>query len=166
MKVLVIVSLFLAFVSLIVYLTSIIAIHGIRKSISDSNYFLQKPFKLVFELVMWLCGIAIILTGALINETPEWLIISGGIGIFLVGIFSDFKQNLFLRIAHYVSAIGGFVLLGLSYYLCFDSFRYTAIVAVSALVSGVLAKKRLWCLELAMSAEIFTGFFYLAHTIM
>ncbi|MCU4158405.1 hypothetical protein J1N10_20705, partial [Carboxylicivirga sp. A043] len=60
MKALVIASLFTAFIALVVYLTSIIAVHGIRKSISDSNYFLRKPYKLVFEIVMWVCGLAII----------------------------------------------------------------------------------------------------------
>ncbi|MCU4158404.1 hypothetical protein J1N10_20700, partial [Carboxylicivirga sp. A043] len=60
MKALVIASLFTAFIALVVYLTSIIAAHGIRKSISDSNYFLRKPYKLVFEIVMWVCGLAII----------------------------------------------------------------------------------------------------------
>lgn len=166
MKILVTASLFIAFIALVVYLTSIIAVHGIRKSISDSNYFLHKPFKLVFELVMWVCGIALILTGIFINPSPEWIIVSGGVCIFLVGVFSDFKRNLFLRIAHYTSAIGGFILLGLSYYLCFDNTEYTIIVAVSALCSGIFADKRLWCLELTMSAEIFAGLFYLAHILM
>jgi hypothetical protein len=166
MKLLVIASLFIAFISLVVYLTSIIAVHGIRKSISDSNYFLRKPFKLVFEIVMWICGSSIILTGIFIKTSPDWIIISGGIGIFFVGVFSDFKRNLFIRIAHYVSAIGGFALLGLSYYLSFDNLGYTIIVAVSALISGVFANKRLWGLELTMSTQIFAGLFYLAHTIM
>ncbi len=111
MKVLVIASLFTAFIALVVYLTSIIAVHGIRKSISDSNYFLRKPYKLVFEIVMWVCGLAIIITGLFIKESADWWVIGGGIGIFLVGVFSDFKRNLFIRIAHYVSAIGGFILL-------------------------------------------------------
>ncbi|MCK5343293.1 MAG: hypothetical protein KAR20_07805 [Candidatus Heimdallarchaeota archaeon] len=166
MKVLVITSLFTAFISLVVYLTSIIAVHGIRKSISDSNYFLRKPFKLVFEIVMWICGTAIIITGVFIKASPDWIIISGGIGIFLVGIFSDFKRNLSIRIAHYVSAIGGFILLGLSYYLSFGNLHYTIIIALSAFISGVFADKRLWCLELTMATEIFAGFFFFAHTIM
>ena len=63
MKLLVIASLFTAFISLVVYLTAIASAHGIRKSISDTNYFLQKPYKLVFEIVMWICGLAIIITG-------------------------------------------------------------------------------------------------------
>lgn len=166
MKLLVLASLFLAFISLVVYLTSIIAVHGIRKSISDSNYFLQKPFKLIFEIVMWICGSAIILTGIFIKASPDWIVILGGFGIFLVGIFSDFKRNIFFRIAHYVSAIGGFTLLGLSYYLSFDNLEYTIIVAVSAIISGVFANKRLWGLELTMSTQIFAGLFYLVHTIM
>ncbi len=166
MKALVIGSLFAAFISLVVYLTSIIAVHGIRKSISDSNYFLKKPFKLVFEIVMWTCGLAIIITGLFIKESVEWWIIGGGIGIFLVGVFSDFKRNIFLRIAHYISAIGGFTLLGLSYYFSFDNLEYTIIVAVSALMASAFADKWLWCLELTMAAEVFAGLFYLAHTIM
>ena len=156
----------MAFISLVVYLTSIIAVHGIRKSISDSNYFLQKPFKLVFEIVMWICGIAIIITGILINGTPDWMVISGGFGIFLVGVFSDFKRNLFIRIAHYVSAIGGFALLGLSYYFSFGNINYTIIVGLSALFASAFAEKRIWALELTMAAEIFIGLFYLAHSIM
>jgi predicted membrane channel-forming protein YqfA (hemolysin III family) len=119
MKTIVIASLFTAFIALVVYLTSIIAVHGIRKSISDSNYFLKKPFKLVFEIVMWVCGLAIITTGLFIKESVDWWVIGGGIGIFLVGVFSDFKRNIYIRIAHYLSAIGGFTLLGLSFFLQF-----------------------------------------------
>ena len=166
MKVLVLASLFTAFIALTVYLTSIIAVHGIRKSISDSNYFLHKPYKLVFEIVMWICGLAIVITGLFIKETVDWWVIGGGIGIFLVGIFSDFKRNIFIRIAHYVSAIGGFTLLGLSYYFSFDNIGYTITVALSALVASAFADKRIWCLELTMAVEIFAGLFYLAHTIM
>ncbi len=166
MKVLVIASLFTAFISLVVYLTSIIAVHGIRKSISDSNYFLTKPYKLVFEIVMWICGIAIIITGIFIKETADWMVISGGIGIFLVGVFSDFKRHALIRIAHYVSAIGGFALLGLSYHFSFGHINYTIIIAISALFASAFANKRIWCLELTMAAEIFIGLFYLAHSIM
>ncbi|MBS2101251.1 hypothetical protein [Carboxylicivirga linearis] len=166
MKVLVIASLFTAFIALVVYLTSIIAVHGIRKSISDSNYFLRKPYKLVFEIVMWVCGLAIIITGLFIKESADWWVIGGGIGIFLVGVFSDFKRNLFIRIAHYLSAIGGFTLLGLSYYFSFGNIEYTIIIAISALIATGFADKRIWCLELTMAAEIFIGLFYLAHTIM
>lgn len=166
MKALVIASLFTAFTALVVYLTSIIAVHGIRKSISDSNYFLRKPFKLVFEIVMWICGLSIIITGLFINGNADWWIIGGGIGIFLVGVFSDFKRNIFIRIAHYFSAIGGFALLGLSYYFSFDKIEYMIIVAVSALVASAFADKRIWCLELTIAIEIFAGLFYLAHTLM
>ena len=166
MKLLVITSLFLAFSSLVVYLTSIIAIHGVRKSISDSNYFLKKPFKLMFELVMWICGLAIIITGIFIKETADWYIISGGIGIFLVGVFSDFKRSLILRIAHYISAIGGFVLLGLSQYFSFGNIEYTIIIGLSAIFSYSVASKKIWFLELTMSAEVFLGLFYYSHLLM
>ncbi|MDA3906979.1 MAG: hypothetical protein PF484_12985 [Bacteroidales bacterium] len=166
MKALVIASLFTAFIALVVYLTAIIAVHGIRKSISDSNYFLQKPYKLVFEIVMWICGLSIIITGLFIKETVDWWIIGGGIGVFLVGVFSDFKRNIFIRIAHYLSAIGGFTFLGLSYYFSFDNIGFTVIVALSALIASAFADKRIWCLELTMAIEIFAGLFYLAHTIM
>lgn len=166
MKLLVIASLFTAFISLVVYLTAIVSAHGIRKSISDTNYFLKKPYKLVFEIVMWICGLAIIITGLFIKETADWWIIGGGIGIFLVGVFSDFKRNIFIKIAHYTSAIGGFTLLGLSYYFSFGHINYTIIIAISALIASAFADKRIWCLELTMAAEIFIGLFYLAHTIM
>lgn len=166
MKVLVIASLFTAFISLVVYLTAIVSAHGIRKSISDTNYFLKKPYKLVFEIVMWICGLAIIITGLFIKETADWWIVGGGIGIFLVGVFSDFKRNIFIKIAHYTSAIGGFTLLGLSYYFSFGHINYTIIIAISALIASAFADKRIWCLELTMAAEIFIGLFYLAHTIM
>jgi len=166
MKVFVIVSLFTAFIALVVYLTSIIAVHGIRKSISDSNYFLKKPFKLVFEIVMWVCGLSIIITGLFIKESADWWVIGGGTGIFLVGVFSDFKRNIFIRIAHYLSAIGGFALLGLSFFYSFERLEYTIIVAVSALMASAFADKRIWCLELTMAAEIFAGLFYLSHTLM
>ena len=166
MKLLVLSSLIIAINSLVVYLTSIIAIHGIRKSISDSNYFLKKPFKLMFELVMWICGIAIILTGIFIKGNPDWMLISGGIGIFLVGVFSDFKLHPLIRIAHYISAIGGFILLGLSFYFSFGNLNYTIIIAVSALITGAFAKKRIWGLELTLSAEVFAGIFYYTYLLM
>ena len=148
MKAFVIASLFTAFIALVVYLTSIIAVHGIRKSISDSNYFLRKPYKLVFEIVMWICGLAIIITGLFIKESADWWIVGGGIGIFLVGIFSDFKRNIFIRIAHYFSAIGGFTPLGLSYYFSFGNIEYTLIIALSALIASGFADKRIWCFRI------------------
>jgi hypothetical protein len=166
MKLLVIASLFTAFISLVVYLTAIVSAHGIRKSISDTNYFLKKPYKLVFEIVMWICGLAIIITGVFIKGSPDWMVIGGGLGIFLVGVFSDFKRNLLIKIAHYTSAIGGFALLGLSYYFSFGYVNYTIIIAISALFASAFADERIWCLELTMSAEIFIGLFYLAHAIM
>lgn len=166
MKLLILSSLIIALNSLIVYLTSIIAIHGIRKSISDSNYFLKKPFKLMFELVMWICGIAIILTGIFIKANPDWLVISGGIGIFLVGVFSDFKLHPLIRMGHYVSSIGGFVLLGLSFYFSFGNLNYTIIIAISALITGAFAKRRIWGLELTIAAEIFVGLFYYSHLLI
>ena len=178
MKLLVLTSLFIAFNSLVVYLTSIIAIHGVRRSISDSNYFLRKPFKLVFEIVMWICGLAIIITGSFIKEFPDWWIIAGGIGIFLVGIFSDFKRHILIKIAHYISAIGGFALLGLSNYFSFDNIEYTVIIALSAIFTYSIANCRIcylkrnktdtsiWFLELTMAAEVFVGLFYYAHKLM
>jgi len=166
MKLLVISSLFIAFISLVVYLTAIVAVHGIRKSISDTNYFLQKPYKLVFEIVMWLCGSAIIITGVFIKQSPDWMVIAGGIGIFLVGVFSDFKRNLFIRIAHYTAAIGGFTLLGLSQYFSFGSINFTITIGISALFASALADERLWCLELVLAGEIFAGLFFFAHTLM
>ncbi len=160
MKLLVITSLFTAFISLLVYLTAIVSAHGIRKSISDTNYFLRKPYKLVFEIVMWICGLAIIITGLFIKETADWWIVGGGIGIFLVGVFSDFKRNIFIKIAHYTSAIDGFTLLGLSYYFSFGHINYTIIIAISALIASAFADKRIWCLKLTMATEIFIGLFY------
>nr|WP_319401774.1 hypothetical protein [uncultured Carboxylicivirga sp.] len=166
MKIVVIACLFTAFIALVVYLTAIVSAHGIRKSISDTNYFLQKPYKLVFEIVMWICGLAIIITGVFIKGSPDWMVISGGLGILLVGVFSDFKRNLLIRIAHYTSAIGGFALLGLSYYFSFGYINYTVIIALSAVFASALAEERLWCLEITLSLEIFAGLFYLAHSLM
>nr|WP_319401843.1 hypothetical protein [uncultured Carboxylicivirga sp.] len=165
MKIIVTVSLLVGFIALCLYLQVIVSEFGIRKSISDSNYFLKKPFKLMFELVMWICGLSIITTGIFLKDTPQWWIIGGGIGIFGVGIFSDFKRNLFLRISHYTSAISGFAMLGLSFWLNLNSFRYSAIIAVSALLAGLLGRKRIWCLELTMSIEVFIGLFYFALTL-
>ncbi|MDA3883148.1 MAG: hypothetical protein PF481_07670 [Bacteroidales bacterium] len=166
MKIVVIASLFAACIALVLYVTSIIAVHGIRKSISDSNYFLQKPFKLVFEMVMWICGLSIVITGLFIKEYADWWIIGGGVGILFVGVFSDFKKHIIIQIAHYISAIGGFALLGLSFYFSFGRLDYTIIIAVSALIASLFAKKRIWCLELTMAIEVFAGLFYLAHLLM
>lgn len=162
MKILVLTAILIAFTALCIYLQVIVAEFGIRRSISDSNYFLKKPFKLMFEVVMWICGLAIIYTGMYMKESPQWWIIGGGIGIFLVGIFSDFKRNLFLRIAHYVSAIGGFIMLGLSFWLNLDNGIYTGIMAYSAFIAVVLGRHRIWCLELTMAIEIFIGLFHYA----
>ncbi len=166
MKTAVISALLVGFISLCIYLQVIVAEFGIRKSISDSNYFLKKPFKLMFELVMWICGLVIIFTGIYLRKTPQWWIIGGGIGIFLVGVFSDFKRNLFLRIAHYISAITGFAMLGLSFWLNLGCNTYSSVIAVSAMLAGLLGRKRIWCLEITMSVEIFAGLFFFAHTLM
>lgn len=162
MKIFVITSMLIAFIALCVYLQVIIAEFGIRRSISDSNYFLKKPFKLMFEVVMWLCGLAIIITGNFMKDYPLWWVMGGGIGIFLVGIFSDFKRSMFLKIAHYLSAISGFVMLGLSFWFDFGNLLYTALIAIAAIIAWETGRERIWCLELTMSLMVFGGLFFYA----
>jgi hypothetical protein len=94
------------------------------------------------------------------------LVIWGGIGIFLVGIFSDFKKHILIQVAHYISAIGGFVLLGLSFYFSFGNLNYTIIIAISALITGAFAKKRIWGLELTLAVEVFAGLFFYVFYLM
>lgn len=154
--------LLLAFTFFCVYIQRIISVFGIRRSISDSNYFLKKPFKLMFEIVMWVCGIAIIIAGNFMKDYPLWWVMGGGIGIFLVGVFSDFKRSLFLKIAHYLSAISGFVMLGLSFWFDLGNILYTSLIALAAILAWELGRERIWCLELTMSLMVFGGLFFYA----
>ena len=120
----------------------------------------------MFELVMWISGLSIIITGVFIKTTPDWFIILGGMGIFMVGIFSDFKRHILVKIGHFTFAIGGFTTLALSLYFSFNNLSFTIIIAISSLIAGLFANKKIWALELTLAVGIFAGLFFYAHSIM
>lgn len=142
-----------AFVSLSLYLLGAFK-DGIPKSISDSDYLRKKPFKYTFELTMYICGTSIMMFNS-------WIHIVAGIGFILVGLFSDFKRNVFFKIMHYLGAIGGFVALAFSF-MYFGWWWYPIIMLVSAILFGYIPYKsesKYWIcyLEIALAYMAFIG---------
>lgn len=153
-------SMFLAFFTFTAYLLGIVSKYGVRKSILDSDYWTQKPWKGMFELTMTLCGASIIITGLLMKDNIIWMLVVGGAGIILVAVFSEFKKNLFIKIAHYVCAIGGFTHTGLSFLFSLNQWYFTLLIAIAVVLAYFIAKSnKLWYVEVVLSYLIFFGLF-------
>jgi len=159
--------LIVGFVTFTTYLVSILISHGVLKSISDSDYWNKKPFKFMFELTMFICGLTIAYYGYV---TGSPLMVIGGAGIFSVGLFPRFKKNLFTKTMHYVFAIGGFALTSLSFWIDLGQWYLTVIIAAAVLFSYLGAEKHkifyievslAYCILLSLAYNIFGALKYL-----
>lgn len=151
-------SLFVAFVILTAYLIGILANHGVLKSISISDYWLKRPWKFMFELTMFICGASIIINGIFLQDRTVWLLIAGGIGIFMVGVFPKVQKNILIKALHYTFAISGFTLTGLSFWLSHGYWYITLAIAIAAVIAYVVPKKnKIWYLEVTLCYLLFIG---------
>lgn len=133
---------------------------GVRKyditSISQSDYRL-KHFKYLFEIVMFMAGIAIALSSVQIDKkVPSILLQVGGVLIFGVGLFPKYKKNQFNEFMHLICAGGGFLVTAVALMGIFwpiGLFIAIVMFAVDRLVKS--DGNRVLTLELVMSYIIF-----------
>jgi len=151
-------SLFTAFVILTAYLIGILANHGVLKSISISDYWLKRPWKFMFELTMFICGISIIINGFFLLERTIWLLVVGGGGVFMVGLFPKVQKNIIIKTLHYIFAISGFTFTGLSFWLSHEYWFITLAIAIAALSAYIIpAKNKIWYIEVTLCYLLFIG---------
>ena len=158
------VSLFLtlAFAIITGYVIHIASQQKALSSISDSEYWLDYPWKWVFEGVMFSCGLLLFYVGFHITKDPQYLISIGGCGICGVGVFARFKKNLFNKIAHYTCAYIGFGSLALSF-IWMNHWYWSVVIGLTTLLTYIFSKRDnpgilVWNIECFLIYSIFIGF--------
>lgn len=149
-----------AFIIFAAYIISVIACFGIPSSISDSDYLLRKPWRYTFELVMFICGSALVIDAVYAYADVNALLLGGGIGIAMVGIFSEFKKNILHKILHYFSAAAGFTLSAASFILNDQPYATCAILGGGLLVYLSTRTNKLWWAELSLSLSLYAFLLY------
>lgn len=155
--------LIIAFAAITGYLIKIAGTHKALKSISDSNYWLKKPWKWIFEAVMFICAAALAYVGLYVFPVPVYTLVGGAIGIGMVGIFSRIRESKFIMTMHMIGAFGGFILLGLSFALSFGMWWYTLFIAATAVLTFFLSRNKdivIWNTEIILIYQVFLGLLY------
>lgn len=132
------------------YLIRVAANHSKVKSISDSDYVVEKPWRWTFEVVMFITGTALIYVALALKNEPLYILWVSGICNIGVGIFSRFKDSQFNKIAHYVCAYATFISIGLSIAIEFEQwmlFVFEIFAAVFAVVINRADINKIWRLE-------------------
>lgn len=142
------------FITFTGYISFIIKKFGVQKSISFSDIIVNKPYKWFFEITMFICGISLLLFGYLNNILL--LSISGGL-IFCVGLFPLGDRPKWVYYPHMLFAILGFVIGIFSFWINRGLFEIPSITAVISGIVLLLARKKLWGVEVAVSYGIFMG---------
>ena len=152
--------------NLIIITGYIIGISGkflARKSISDSDYWLTKPWKWLFEAVIIYSSFGLIMT-SLYLKAPIMLI--GSIMLGMIAPFARFKLNKFMNIGHMFFAFGGFILLSISFWIDLNIWYLTigiTVVSLSTLALTWRNECKIWNLEIAL---IYSLFFSLIYTVL
>lgn len=151
--------LLLAFMLINLYIIGIAGKYKSRKSISDSDYWLTKPWKWLFEAIIGICALALFYTGYVNNIPLMWI---GSIGIALVAVFSRFKKNNAFLFMHMLGAIGGFVLIALSFWINLGLWQAT--VSIGLMTFGVWgltknSNNTTWNVEISLIYSIFAWLF-------
>ncbi len=138
------------------YIIGVVSRYGVRKSISDSDYFMEKPWKWLFEFTMFISGISVALTGEAENNL---VMLIGGICLFFVGIFSDFKRSKFMKVIHVTVAILGLGLSILSLLPTYWYFVLGIIISLFLIIWWTFKNKKekviIWNIEIILSYGIF-----------
>lgn len=144
------------------YIVGIAGKYSARKSISDSDYFLTKPWKWVFEFVVASCSAAL---GYAAYALSAPFMLAGSAGILMVAIFSRFKKNNLNLWGHMIGAFGGFSLITTSFWVDLGGWYISLSIA---LITGLIwlitksNKSLTWNVEIALIYSIFGGLlFYL-----
>lgn len=104
---------------------------GIQISFSHSDYklSLRDNKNLLFELVVLICGIALIIDSIYIADKIIYPMMLAGVLISLVAAFSRFLRNNVIMLFHNICAIGGFVIAVLS--IAWIDIRYLIISVIA-----------------------------------
>lgn len=159
MKTLLIVLIPYAIIALSFYLIRIASEHKALKSISESNYWLKYPWKWTFEAVMISIGSVLVFEGWFLREEHIWLLIISGLGIAGVGVFSRFKDNKAIKIAHYICALTGFTALALSLGFSFDKPILIPVQVFTVAVAFFYSNNKgalIWNVEVFLAYSLFS----------
>ncbi len=164
MEFLLITALPLAVMLISFYLIRIAGKHKALKSISESNYWLKKPWRWLFEAMMFAVGLSVLFVGLNLRADPIKLLIIAGAGIFGVGVFSRYKANKFIQYTHILCAYAGYGAAALSIWLTFDCWWGAAFQLVSAGAAILISKKKekdviTWNVEVFLLYSIFMVLF-------
>lgn len=147
----------IAFSLFTAYLLAIVSKHGVLPSISESDYKLKKPFGYAFEIMIFIAGISIFLSGLRFdNPIVVYLFTIGGALIFGVGVFPRFKRNKTQQIIHSLCAFFGFFITLLA--ISFITWYAGALILLFAFISEKMTKvksRRTWNVEVVISYSIF-----------
>lgn len=136
------------------YIIILASRHKAFKSISDSEYWFDAPWRWLFETLMFVCGGCIVAIGVFIEPSIVWTLVVAGTLIIGVGVFDRFKKNKLVETLHIVSATGGFILLTVSYAISFGAWYYTAFIIAGVIVAYLTVKDksvRTWYVELTLA---------------
>lgn len=149
-----------AFIIITGYVIGIAGKWKARKSISDSDYWLTKPWKWLFEAVLLSCSGALVWTSIYLDAMFMFI---GSIFIGMVAPFARFKASEFMRWSHMVFAFGGFGLLVLSFGLDFGRWDLTILNVAILLSTYFLTRKNksvIWNIEIALIYSLFFSLIY------
>ena len=149
-----------AITAIVIFTTYLIAIavkYGILKSISDSDYWLEKPYKYMFELTMFICGLSLVWSGYLLNA---YLMYIGGGLIFCVGLFPRFKRSKLIGFIHSFCATVGFILATFSFWVNLNQWYLTILIAALTLIANLITKNKTLSMEVVLGYSIFAALLY------
>ena len=90
-------------ISGVLLITIYLILIGVQKSISDSYYKIKHKF--IFTFVLWSFAVLMLLG---VNDVIKTAIYPFAcFGIVIVGAYSHFKGSKFIKIMHFIGAIGG-----------------------------------------------------------
>ena len=90
-------------ISGVLLITIYLILIGVQKSISDSYYKIKHKF--IFTFVLWSFAVLMLLG---VNDIITTVIYPFAcLGIVIVGAYSHFKGSKFIKIMHFIGAIGG-----------------------------------------------------------
>jgi hypothetical protein len=161
---LLIIALPISVIVLSYYIIRIAGKHKALMSISNSDYWLVKPWKWTFEAVMFITGFSIMFISLYLKEKTMITLFISGIGIFGVGIFARYEKNIFFKIAHNICAVVGYGTFIASFKIDFNNWWFIGVQAVIALwvylysidkEKGIL----IWNLEVSLLYTISSCYF-------
>jgi len=131
------------------------------KSVSNTKYSLQYPWKWVFTVNMLAISVLVGYAGYLLEYHT---LMSSSVGLALVGIFSRFKRNIVVKILHTGGAFYAFGAMLLSIWLDFGHLWWCVGALISAIAFWAITgwnKTVIWNMEIVGVFIIFYTYIFL-----